>query len=262
MKLSVVIPAHNEETCLEDTVRALRDRLSAERIEHEILLINDHSIDDTEAVMKRLRADFSTVRYMNNPQPAGFGFAIKCGLEDFKGDAVAICMADASDCPEDLVAFYRTLAGEKVDCVFGSRFLTGGGVFGYPWLKLVLNRAGNTWIRLMFGLRYNDITNAFKMYRRTVIEGVKPILSHHFNITVELPLKAIIRGYTYSIVPNRWTNRKSGQSKLKIEEMGSRYLFIVLYCWIEKWLSRGDYVRSSPKRSGSEEHDESAAVLK
>jgi dolichol-phosphate mannosyltransferase len=107
--------------------------------------------------------------------------------------------------------------------------------------KLILNRAGNTFIRILFGLRYDDITNAFKLYRREVIDGLKPLLSHHFNLTVELPLKAIVRGYTYAVVPNTWINRNTGVSKLKIKEMGSRYLFIIFYCFIEKWLSRGDY---------------------
>jgi dolichol-phosphate mannosyltransferase len=100
----------------------------------------------------------------------------------------------------------------------------------------------NHLIRVLFGLRYN-ITNAFKLYRRPVIEGLKPFLSPHFNLTVELPLKAIVRDYSYEVVPNEWINRKSGVSKLRIQEMGSRYLFIVLYCLIEKWLSRGDYRR-------------------
>jgi dolichol-phosphate mannosyltransferase len=98
---------------------------------------------------------------------------------------------------------------------------------------------------VLFGLRYNDVTNAFKMYRANVIQGLKPFLSHHFNLTVEVPLKAIIRGYSYCVIPNTWINRKSGVSKLKIREMGSRYLFIIIYCFIEKWLSRGDYMRKT-----------------
>jgi dolichol-phosphate mannosyltransferase len=91
------------------------------------------------------------------------------------------------------------------------------------------------------GIKYNDTTNAFKLYKREVIDGVKPILSPHFNLTIELPLKAIIRGFTYTVVPNSWTNRKYGVSKLKIKEMGSRYFFILMYCFIEKYFSRGDF---------------------
>jgi len=140
-----------------------------------------------------------------------------------------------------LVKYYRTLIEKNVDCCFGSRFIKGGKTVDYPKFKLFLNRVFNVFIQIVFGLRYNDVTNAFKMYRKEVIQGIKPFLSHHFNLTVELPLKSIVRGYSFAVVPNTWTNREAGVSKLKIKEMGSRYLFIVLYCLIEKWLSRGDY---------------------
>jgi dolichol-phosphate mannosyltransferase len=253
MKLSVVIPAHNEALVLASTVRDLARRLSAEKISHDILVINDHSSDATELVLHQLQAELLQVRYLNNPHSPGFGLAVRCGLDHFSGDAVAIYMADASDRPEDLVTFYRTMLAKNADCVFGSRFIEGGKVVAYPAFKLILNRLANNGIRLLFNLGYNDVTNAFKLYRREVIQGVQPVLSHHFNLTVELPLKAIIRGYTYAVVPNHWTNRKAGESKLKIQEMGSRYLFIVLYCLIEKWLSRGDYHsrRLSPPQSTS-----------
>lgn len=242
MKLSVVIPAQNESANIESTVRNLCERLAAEQIDHEILVVNDHSTDGTEEILVGLCRQLPTVRYLNNPYPPGFGWVVRWGLENFTGDAVTICMGDASDRPEDVAAFFRTMIADGVDCVFGSRFIEGGRLVDYPYPKLVLNRLANHWIRLLFNLRYNDVTNAFKLYRRHVIAGIQPILSHHFNLTVELPLKAIIRGYTFSVVPNHWINRKTGESKLKIKEMGSRYLFIILYCFIEKWLSRGDYV--------------------
>ena len=243
MKLSVVIPAHNEEGCIGGTVRALHGRLSAERIEHEILVINDNSSDQTEHILTSLGAEIPTLAYVNNAPPHGFGFAVRRGLEAYTGDAVAVYMADASDRPEDLVRFFRTMERMQVDCVFGTRFSKRSKVVDYPALKLALNRSANTFIQALFGLRYNDITNAFKLYRRHVIDGLRPILSHHFNLTVELPLKAIVRGYSYAVVPNDWINRKTGESKLRVKEMGSRYLFIVLYCFIEKWLSKRDYHR-------------------
>jgi dolichol-phosphate mannosyltransferase len=253
MKLSVVIPAHNEAAALPATVSALAQGLASANIDYEILIVNDHSNDATESVLRELQRNCRALRYVNNPGRGGFGLAVRCGLENFRGDAVAIYMADASDRPEDLVRFYNTMIAQDVDCVFGSRFVAGGQVVDYPGVKLVLNRLANQFIRMLFRLPYNDITNAFKLYRRKVIEGVQPILSHHFNLTVELPLKAIIRGYTYAVVPNVWIGRKSGESKLKIQEMGSRYLFIVLYCLLEKWLSKGDYhSRSvSPPRPAS-----------
>ncbi len=244
MKLSVVIPAHNEEGCLEATVSTLIGTLRQEHISHEILIVNDNSTDGTLELCRNLACRFDSVRCVTNPPPTGFGLAVRFGLNEFSGDAVAIVMADGSDDPQDVVACFRRLE-EGYDCAFGSRFLRGSRVVDYPLHKLILNRLANWFIKLIFAIRYNDVTNAFKLYRREVIQGVQPILSHHFNLTVELPLKAITRGFSYTVLPIRWYNRKTGMSKLKIKEMGSRYLFIVLYVWLEKRLSRGDYLRGN-----------------
>jgi len=243
MKLSIVIPAHNEEGSIGGTTRMLYGRLNAECIEHEIIVINDRSTDGTEEVLRELKAEIPTFWYINNISPNGFGFAVRKGLEHFTGDAVAVYMADASDQPEDLVHFFEVMQERGVDCVFGSRFMKGARIVDYPFLKLIINRLANTFIQFAFGIRYNDTTNAFKLYRKHVIDGVQPLLSHHFNLTVELPLKALVRGYSYAVLPNDWINRKTGESKLKIQEMGSRYLFIVLYCLLEKLLSQGDYAK-------------------
>ncbi|HET7060323.1 MAG TPA: glycosyltransferase family 2 protein [Candidatus Saccharimonadales bacterium] len=244
MKLSVVIPAHNEEGSISETVLAFHEQLKLEKINHEILVINDNSSDQTENILKDLSKQIVEARYLNNKPPNGFGWAVRAGLENFKGDCVAVVMADLSDRPVDLVAYFRQMETSKYDAVFGSRFIKGGKTIDYPRTKLVLNRFTNGLIRMLFGIRYNDVTNAFKLYKRETIEGVKPFLSQHFNLTVELPLKAIVRGYHYTVVPNHWTNRTSGESKLKLKEMGSRYFFIILYCLLEKWLSRGDYKKT------------------
>jgi dolichol-phosphate mannosyltransferase len=238
--LSVVIPAHDEEGRIAETIRAIFGELGKAHVPHEILVINDNSSDNTEAVLQALRSDVPTLRYINNAPPNGFGFAVRAGLAAFKGDAVAIVMADASDSPADLVAYYRKMQ-EGYDCVFGSRFIRGAQVVDYPLPKLMMNRLANFFIRTLFWMSYNDVTNAFKLYRRSVIAGVQPLLAYHFNLTVELPLKAIVRGYRYAIVPTSWFNRTEGVSKFKIKEMGSRYLFIVFYCYLEKYLSREDY---------------------
>jgi dolichol-phosphate mannosyltransferase len=238
--LSVVIPAHNEEGRIAATVRAFHDALATAGILHEILVINDNSRDGTEDVLKAVGREIRELRYINNTPPNGFGFAVRAGLSAFHGDAVAIVMADASDSPHDLVAFYRKME-EGYECVFGSRFMPGARIVDYPLPKLLLNRFANFLIRMLFWQRYNDVTNAFKLYRRTVIAGLQPLLAYHFNLTVELPLKAIVRGYTYAVVPTSWFNRTAGVSKFKIKEMGSRYIFIVLYCYLEKYLAREDY---------------------
>jgi dolichol-phosphate mannosyltransferase len=244
MLLSVVIPARNEADSLPVTLRALHAALTDDGIPHELVVVDDGSRDATAEILKGLSAEIPLIIAVENPGPHGFGLAVRRGIEAARGDAVAIVMADGSDAPGDVVRFYRKML-EGYDCVFGSRFMPGSVVSGYPPLKLLFNRAFNLGIRALFGLRYNDVTNAFKMYRAEVLRALRPYLSHHFNLTVELPLKAIVRGYTYAVLPNAWYNRKEGVSKLQLKEMGSRYVFIVMYCFIEKWLSAGDYFKKA-----------------
>jgi dolichol-phosphate mannosyltransferase len=238
--LSVVIPARDEEGCIEATVRHLHLELDLHGVPHEILVVEDGSSDATWEILQRVQADLPQLKPVRNDGPHGFGLAIRKGLRTFSGDAVVIMMADESDDVRDVVGYWRLL-NEGWECVFGSRFLKGGGTIDYPWLKLRANRLANTFIRWMFNIPLNDTTNAFKAYRRTVIGGIQPLIAPHFNLTVELPLKAIVRGYSWTTMPITWRNRRSGKAKLKIKEMGSRYFFICMYCWFEKFFSRGDY---------------------
>lgn len=238
--LSVVIPARNEEGCIAATVEHLHLELELRNIPHEIIVVDDASTDGTATTLERLQRRMPQLVVIKNPGPHGFGRAIVRGIDAMSGDAVVIMMADESDDCRD-VARYWSLLNDGYDCVFGSRFMRGGGVIDYPWFKLLLNRLANLFVRTLFAFRLNDTTNAFKAYRRNVIDGCRPLISPHFNITVELPLKAITRGYSWVSVPVTWRNRRTGESKLKLKEMGSRYLFICLYILLEKLLSRGDY---------------------
>jgi dolichol-phosphate mannosyltransferase len=242
LRLSVVMPAHNEEDSIRPVLRTLAQTLEQERIPYEILVVNDHSRDRTREAVAEVTAEYPGVRCTDNEGNGGFGLAVRWGLDHFAGDCVAIVMADGSDPPEDVVRCYRELE-KGYDCVFGSRFMRDSIVVDYPSFKLAINRLANLFIKLLFHIPLNDTTNAFKLYRRETIEGLRPLLSHHFNLTVELPLKAIVRGFTFTVIPIGWRNRTEGVSKLKLQEMGSRYLFIVLYVWLEKHLAKGDYRR-------------------
>ena len=240
MKLSIVIPAHNEQDCIECTVRDVAETLSARSIPHEIILVNDNSTDRTGEILRELSDDISTVRVVHRSPPPGFGRAIRDGLAAMTGDAVAIVMGDASDDPKDICLYYDKLE-QGYDCVFGTRFKKGTEVKDYPIVKLIVNRVANNFVRVLFGVRYNDMTNAFKAYRSRVIEAISPIHANHFNITVELPLKAIVRGFPYAVVPVNWYGRESGVSKLTLRQMGRKYLFTVLYIWLEKHLMSDEY---------------------
>ena len=239
-RLTVVIPARDEEGCIASTVEHLHLELRMNGVAHEIIVVDDGSSDRTAEIGTELTGRIAEVRLLKNGPPHGFGRAITQGLREMRGDAAVVMMADESDDCRDVVRYWNKL-NEGWDAVFGSRFMKGGGVIDYPWLKLRLNRMANMFIRVLFGVPPNDTTNAFKAYRKTVIEGCSPLLSAHFNLTVELPLKTMIRGYSWTVMPITWRNRRTGVAKLKIQEMGSRYLFICLYLWLEKHLSRGDY---------------------
>lgn len=240
--LSVVVPARDEEASVGPMVRHLHLELKLQNIAHEIVVVDDGSTDQTWRVLSELKAEIPEVRPVQNNGEHGFGRAVIYGLDHMQGDAVAIMMADESDDCRDCVRYWQKLQ-EGHDCVFGSRFIKGSGVIDYPRIKLVMNRMANWFIKTIFRIKLNDTTNAFKAYRRTVIEGCRPLIAPHFNLTVELPLKAIVRGYSWTVIPITWRNRRAGTAKLKIKEMGSRYLFICLYIWLEKYFSRGDYRR-------------------
>lgn len=243
---SVIIPARDEEESLPPTLRQIHKVFTEHKIPHEIVVVDDGSSDDTWNVLESLQKEIPTLHPVQNPGPHGFGRAIVYGLDNSRGDAVVVMMADASDSPEDAVTYWNILNAEGYECAFGSRFIPGGKVVDYPRLKLWINRMANLFIRTLFAIPLNDTTNAFKAYRRTVIDGCRPLLAPHFNLTVEIPLKAIVRGFSWKITPISWQNRKHGVAKLKIKEMGSRYFFICAYVWLEKYFSRGDYRRPVP----------------
>lgn len=246
--LSVVIPARDEQGSIAGAVEHLHVELRLRGIPHEIVVVDDGSTDSTWELLGKLREKIPELTPVQNDGANGFGNAVVFGIDHSRGDAVVIMMADESDDCRD-VAEYWDLLGQGWDAAFGSRFIRGGGVIDYPPHKLLVNRLANAFLRVMFRAKLNDFTNAFKAYRRTALDGCRPFLAPHFNLTVELPLKIIVRGYSWTTMPITWRNRRAGISKLKIKEMGSRYLFITLYCWLEKYFSRGDYTQEKRAES-------------
>jgi dolichol-phosphate mannosyltransferase len=238
--LSIIIPMRDEAGAIASCVEHLYVELRLHGIEHEIVAVDDGSTDTTWPLVQELALRVPTLKPVQNDGDNGFGRAIVYGIDHSCGDAVVVMMADESDDCRDVVRYWQLL-NEGWDAVFGSRFVRGGGVIDYPFHKLLINRLANLFLRLLFHVPLNDFTNAFKAYRRRALDGCRPFLSPHFNLTVELPLKTIVRGYSWTVMPITWRNRRSGVSKLKIREMGSRYLFIAIYCWLEKYFSRGDY---------------------
>lgn len=238
--LSIIMPAKDEEGCIRLTIMQLNKELSLQNVAHEIIVVDDGSTDDTWMILNEIAQSLPQLKPVQNRGLNGFGRAVILGLDHMSGDACVIMMADESDDCQDVVRYWNEL-NNGYDCVFGSRFVKGGKTTDYPHVKLIINRLANTFLKILFSIHLNDTTNAFKAYRREVIDGCRPLISPHFNLTVEIPLKAIVRGYSWTVIPISWRNRRTGVAKLKIKEMGSRYLFICLYIWLEKYFSCGDF---------------------
>ncbi len=244
LTLSVVIPAHNEEQNIEATVQGLRHTLTRAGIPFELVLVNDNSTDATGDVLQSLAAADPAVVVVDRQPPRGFGRAVRSGLERATGEVIVICMADRSDSPDDVVAYYHKIE-EGYDCVFGSRFIRGSRCVNYPRVKLLVNRLVNRMLQLLFWTRFNDLTNSFKAYRSYVIRDIWPLKACHFNITIELSLNALIRNYAIAQVPIAWQGRTWGSSNLHLSEMGRRYLSTLLKVWFEKNLIFDDLMAES-----------------
>ena len=235
MKLSIIIPCKNEESNINNTIKKIKKYLI--NYKFEILIIDDHSIDKTAKIVKFISKNNKFVKYHFN-KIRGLGGAINLGIKRSKGEFVCIFMADQSDDPRDLVKYLKNIENSDNDAIFGSRFVKKSKVINYPFVKLLLNRIFNILIQILFLTNYNDTTNAFKLYRKKTIVELQPIVSENFNIFLEIPLKIISRKYKFLVIPIAWINRKKGKSSFKIKELGSKYLFTLLYVLAEKILLR------------------------
>ena len=235
MTLSVIIPVKNEEEIILNTLKQI-EKSWLINIEHEILIINDNSTDKTVELIKGCKFNKINVVFKNNYKK-GLGSAIVTGIDNSSKKYISIYMADMSDSLDDLNLYYNEiLYNNSLDAVFGSRFIKGSKVFNYPKFKLFLNRIANNLIKLIFFSKYNDFTNAFKIYKKSTLLKLYPLVSENFNIFLELPLKIECRKFKYKIIPISWNGRSFGKSKFKIKEIGSKYIFTMLYCLLEKIL--------------------------
>ncbi len=231
--LSIIIPVKNEEQLIKNSIDLLLNEIK--NIKFEIIIIDDFSDDGTAEVIKEIIKNNDKVKFFKNNQE-GLGPLINLGIEKSNGDYICIMMSDLSDDIQDLKVYYEKINSEDLDAILGSRFIKGSNIFDYPIIKLILNRIFNYFVKILFLSKYNDFTNAFKIYKKSTLIKLKPFVSESFNIFLELPLKLISRGYKYEVIPIKWTNRKKGKSKFKIKELGAKYIFTLIYCLSEKVL--------------------------
>ena len=229
--LSILIPVRNESNVIHEVFEYFSNNLKD--IEYEVLIINDFSNDDTFDKCKKLVDEYKNFRIFDNPKK-GLGGAINLGINEAKGDNISIMMADLSDDIDDLKRYNVLMEQGNFDAILGSRFRRDSKVKGYPIQKLILNRIFNFFVSIVFLNKYNDYTNAFKIYKKKTLVEIMPLISESFNIFLEIPLKIISRNYKYKIISINWIGRKKGESKFKIKELGAKYLFTLIYCFIEK----------------------------
>ena len=233
MKLSIILPVRNESQGIVKTLDLIISNIS--EINHEIIVINDYSDDDSFNIINQKANTNKNIRLFNNKKK-GLGGAINLGIEESTGEAICIMMADLSDNISDLKNYYSLIQSSETDAVFGSRFINGSKVSDYPMKKLILNRIFNYITKFLFFSNYNDFTNAFKIYKKNALIKSMPLVSESFNIFLEIPLKIISRKMNYKIIPIKWKNRKEGKAKFNIKELRSKYLFTLIYCFLEKIL--------------------------
>jgi len=235
MSISLIIPIQNEEDVILETLKKLEESWIVQ-LDHEILIINDYSTDKSVELIKNENFKKLKVILLDNPN-VGLGSAIKCGIDNSSNEFINIYMADMSDSIGDLKTYYEKIKDNKsLDAIFGSRFVKDSKVMNYPKIKLLLNRLANNLIKIIFFSKYNDFTNAFKIYKKTTLVKLYPLVSENFNIFLELPLKVECRKFKYEIIPISWNGRKLGDSKFKLNEISSKYIFTMLYCLLEKIL--------------------------
>ena len=235
MSLSIIIPVYNESKQIQYTIKKLlKFKKNIKNL--EIIFINDFSKDNTYEVIKKNIRRKKFIKLVNNKKK-GLGFAIQIGILKSKKKYVCIFMADLSDDLSDVKKYYNLISNKKIDAVFGTRFSKNSRVYNYPFIKLILNRIFNNIVKLLFFTSYNDLTNAFKIYKRKTLIKMLPISSENFDVFLELPLKIIIRKGKYIITSINWKNRKKGKSNFKIKELSSKYAYTLYRCILEKYLN-------------------------
>lgn len=224
--LSIVVLAHNERENLQILLKKIHHSIEPSAINYEILIVDDNSTNGTSKFADEVTSRNKRVRIIHRKGGASFGKAIRAGFDAAEGDVIVPLMGDLSDEPADILRLLSAL-DKGFDIAIGSRFISGSSVEGYPRLKMWANRCFNIFAAMIFNLKIKDLTNAFKIYRREVLDSMQ-IESEGFEVNVEILLKAYLLGFAMIEVPVNWRGRKRGVSKLKLYQMGPRYARVVL----------------------------------
>ena len=231
-KLSILIPIYNEEDIILNCIHNIQNNFDKSVGDYEIIII-----DDSKHNRSQEKLNIEKIKYYKNPKSKGFGNSIIYGLTKSSGNYVLVFMVDGSDSVEDLNKFYSIAVNKNLDFVFGDRW-SNSKVEDYPILKFFINRFVNKLISVLFGIKYSDFTNSFKLYSKKHIENLNPLISQHFNITIELSLKSFLYSNNYIILDNKWKGDKNRISKLNLSKLFKSYFATLIYCYSIKKIKR------------------------
>ena len=224
MKLSIIIPAHNEQDNIVEVINKIEEALE---IPYELVVINDHSTDNTKELVGNLSKKYNNILLVENNLNKGFANAIKAGFYKANGDVVIPIMADLCD-DLSIVSKMFDKINEGYDVVCGSRYIKGGFRLGGSKIKGFLSCFVGWSLYYLLGLPTHDIANAFKMYRKKVIDSID-IKCESFETSMEIPLKAYYLGFKMTEVPTVWRERTKGKSNFSMFKLLPNYL--KLYIW-------------------------------
>lgn len=227
-RLSLVCPVYDEAENIERTLDALAASI---RTPFELLVVYDKDDDTTLPVVRRIQDRHSfPIRLVKNAFGRGVPQAIRTGFAEARADAVLVVMADLAD---DLSIVDRMYAvfEQGFDVVCGSRYMKGGAQIGGPRLKGLLSRTAGVSLHVLLGVPTHDVTNSFKMYRRSFLESVKIESTNGFEIGLELLAKAWVLGRRIAEIPSVWRDRTAGQSRFRMWKWMPHYLKWYLYAF-------------------------------
>lgn len=236
MLYSIIMPAYNEKDVISATVDELCGYLDGTGFGYELIIVDDASSDNTPLLIAELAKRHPNVVAIRNEGLNGYGYAIRKGLEIYKGDAAVVVTSDGADLPKDVAIYFQKIH-EGYDCAFGDRFDAPSTVTGYPPVKRVINRIANTMLGwIAGGDGYRDFTNGFKCYRRHVIDDMQPLEAGQFNITIEMSLKAVLGGHSFAVVPNDWHQRDGGESDFHVLRLLKPYAATLTFCLCRNYI--------------------------
>ncbi|MBN2465819.1 glycosyltransferase family 2 protein [candidate division WOR-3 bacterium] len=200
MKLSVIVPVYNEET----SVTELVERVKAVPVDKEIITVDDHSRDNTLAVLNRIPG----IRVISHPVNRGKGAAVRTGLAQATGDVVVIQDADLEYSPDDYPVMLEPFSDPRVDAVYGSRFRGSGNSFLLH--SKLANYLLTFFTNALFGGRITDMETCYKLIRRPLFQGLD-LVANRFEIEPEITAKLLRKHCRIAEVPIQYNARKAGK---------------------------------------------------